>query len=106
VVNADEMPPVQTRNFRTTLLSRTSHYRIERLQALEDAELPVITHQRPACWMVLQGQVRFEGPQPFEAGAWRSVLVPAAAEGITAHLTKGTCLLRASVPDPMDRWLA
>ena len=94
------------RSFRTTLLSRNGHYRIERLEALEDAELPVVTHQRPACWMVLTGSVGFDAPVPLQAGPWRSLLVPAASEGLTARLTRGTCVLRASVPDPMDRWLA
>ena len=106
VTNADEVPPVQTRQFRTTLLSRTPFYRIERIEALQDADLPVVTHQRPACWMVLRGQVQFGDTHRVHAGAWRSLLVPAAAEGLTARLTAGTCLLRALVPDPMDRWIA
>ncbi len=106
ISNADRTPPVLTRHFRTTLLSRTPFYRIERLEALQDAELPVVTHQRPACWMVLQGQVSFDGPTSVTAGPWRSLLVPAAAEGMTARLQAGTCLLRALVPDPMDRWIA
>ena len=106
VAHADQVPPVQTRQFRTTLLSRTPFYRIERIEAMEDADLPVVTHQRPACWMVLSGQVRLGGPHPITAGPWRSLLVPAAAEGLAAHLTAGTCLLRALVPDPMDRWIA
>lgn len=106
VRNAAELPAVTTRQFRTTLLSRTEHYRIERLEALEDAETTVITHQRPACWMVLEGRVRFGGAQPVEAGPWRTLLVPAASEGLSARLDRGTVVLRAAVPDPMDRWLA
>ena len=106
VQNAADLPAVRTREFSTTLLSRTAHYRIERLEALEAAATTVITHQRPACWLVLEGRVRFDGAVPVEAGPWRSLLVPAASEGLTVHLDRGTVLLRASVPDPMDRWLA
>lgn len=106
VENALELPAVQTRQFRTTLLSRTEHYRIERLEALEDAEIPVITHQRPACWMVLEGRLRFGGATPVEAGPWRTLLVPAASEGLPVRIDRGTVVLRATVPDPMDRWLA
>ena len=106
VQNAADLPAVQTRQFRTTLLSRTEHYRIERLEALEDAEIPVITHQRPACWMVLEGRLRFGGATPVEAGPWRTLLVPAASEGLPVRLDRGTVVLRAAVPDPMDRWLA
>lgn len=106
VVHADGGTAVQTRQFRTTLLSRTPFYRVERVEALVDADLPVITHGRPACWMVLDGEVRFEGPEPIVAGRWRSLLVPAGAEGLTSRLKAGTCVLRALVPDPMDRWIA
>ena len=106
VTNAATIPPVQTRQFRTTLLSRTPFYRVELLQALQEADLPVVTHQRPSCWMVLEGEVRFEAPMPVRASRWRSLLLPAAAEGLVARLAAGTCLLRASVPDPMDRWIA
>jgi len=106
VVNANEVPPVLTRHFRTTLLTRTSHYRIERLEALDQIELPVVTHQRPVCWMVLAGEVQFHLPQQVTASTWRSLLIPAAADGVVAHLSKGASLLRASVPDPMDGWIA
>jgi mannose-6-phosphate isomerase len=106
VVNATSAPAILTRQFRTTQLSRTEHYRIERLEALENAELPIVTHDRPCCWMVLEGRVRINGPEPITAERWRTVLVPAAAEGLGAHLEAGTVLLRASVPDPMDRWIA
>ena len=37
VRNAADLPAVETRQFRTTLLSRTGHYRIERLEALQEA---------------------------------------------------------------------
>lgn len=106
VVHASEAPAIVTRQFRTTQLSRTPHYRIERLEALERADLPVITHDRPSCWMVLTGRVSIEGPQPVTAEAWRTLLVPAAAEGLRAKFDAGTILLRVSVPDPMDRWIA
>ncbi len=106
VVNALDMPPVLTREFRTTLLLNTRDYRMERLEALQDAALPVVTHQRPSCWIVLAGGVAISEPQRVEAGAWRTLLVPAAAEGMTAHFKKGSCVLRISVPDPMDRWIA
>jgi mannose-6-phosphate isomerase len=106
VENMHEMSALHTRQFRTTLVSATEHYRIERVEATEAADLPVITHQRPCAWMVLAGRVRFDGPTPFDAGPWRTVLVPASAEGLTAHLDAGTVLLRAAVPDPMDRWMA
>jgi mannose-6-phosphate isomerase len=106
VIHASEAPAILTRQFRTTQISRTPHYRIERLEALEGAELPIITHDRPTCWMVLSGSVRVEAPEPVVAGAWRTLLVPAAAEGLRAHLDAGTVILRASLPDPMDRWLA
>jgi mannose-6-phosphate isomerase len=106
VVHASEAPAIVTRQFRTTQLSRTPHYRIERLEALDHAELPVITHQRPSCWMVLSGRVTIDGACPVTADAWRTLLVPAAAEGLAAKLDPGTVLLRVGLPDPMDRWIA
>lgn len=106
VVHALEAPAILTRQFRTTQLSRTSHYRIERLEALESAPLPVVTHGRASCWMVLEGSVRFDEPEALVAGRWRTLLVPAASEGCVAHLEAGTVLLRASLPDPMDSWIA
>lgn len=106
VIHASQAPAIVTRQFRTTQLSRTKHYRIERLEALEGAELPLITHGRPSCWMVLSGRVTIAGPRPVTADAWRTLLVPAAAEGLTANFDAGTVLLRVTVPDPMDRWIA
>jgi mannose-6-phosphate isomerase len=106
VVHASDAPAILTRQFRTTQLSRTPHYRIERLEALESAELPIITHDRPSCWMVLSGRVRVAGAEPIAAGVWRTLLVPAAAEGLHAQLDAGTVILRTTLPDPMDRWLA
>jgi mannose-6-phosphate isomerase len=106
VVHALEAPAIMTRQFRTTQLSRTEHYRIERLEALDAASLPIVTHGRPSCWMVLEGSLRVPGADPVHAGRWRTLLVPAAAEGLEVHLEAGTVLLRASVPDPMDRWIA
>ena len=106
VVHALDAPAIRTRQFRTTELSRTGHYRIERLEALEAASLTVVTHGRPSCWMVLEGSVRFDEPEALVAGRWRTLLVPAASEGCVAHLEAGTVLLRASLPDPMDSWIA
>jgi len=105
-LHAAEAPAIVTRQFRTTQLSRTPHYRIERIEALEQAALPIVTHERPSCWMVLSGSVSIEGPVPVTADAWRTLLVPAAADGMVAHLHQGTVILRANLPDPMDRWLA
>lgn len=106
VIHASQAPAIVTRQFRTTQLSRTPHYRIERLEALERAGLPVVTHDRPSCWMVLSGSVTIAGPTPLKADAWRTLLIPAAAEGLIANFDAGTVLLRVSVPDPMDRWIA
>jgi mannose-6-phosphate isomerase len=106
VMHALESPAIMTRHFRTTQLSSTERYRIERLEALEATSLPIITHERPSCWMVLQGSLRIDGPEPLAATRWRTLLVPAAAEGLAVHVDAGTVLLRASVPDPMDRWIA
>jgi len=106
VVHALQAPAIVTRQFRTTQLSRTEHYRIERLEALEAASLPIVTHGRPSCWMVLHGSLRTTGADPVHADRWRTLLVPAAAEGLDVRLEAGTVLLRASVPDPMDRWIA
>ena len=43
VENIADLPAVQTRQFRTTLLTKSEHYRIERVEATEAADLPVIT---------------------------------------------------------------
>lgn len=105
-LHAAEAPAILTRQFRTTHLSRTPHYRIERLEALEAASLPIVTHERPSCWMVLAGSVSIEAETSIEAGPWRTLLVPSAAEGVVARLSKGAVILRANLPDPMERWLA
>lgn len=106
VVHALEAPAIVTRQFRTTQLSRTEYYRIERLEALEAVSIPIVTHGRPSCWMVLNGSLRTPGVDPVRADRWRTLLIPAAAEGLEVQVEAGTVLLRASVPDPMDRWIA
>jgi mannose-6-phosphate isomerase len=104
--NAATAPAVQTRSFRTTLLSRTDHYRIERIEAMQPASLEVITHQRPVCWLVLGGSVAIDGPAPVTANAWETLLFPACAEGRIAKLGAGATFLRITLPDPMDRFIA
>jgi len=97
---------VQTRSMRTTLLSRTDHYKIERIEALHATTLEVITHQRPVCWLVLGGDVCVDGQTPVSAQAWQTLLFPAISEGCVAKLAVGTTFLRITLPDPMDRFIA
>jgi mannose-6-phosphate isomerase len=104
--NAATAPAVQTRSFRTTLLSRTDHYKIERIEAMTATTLEVITHQRPVCWLVLSGSISVDGKTPVSASAWETLLFPAVSEGSTAMLSMGTTFLRITLPDPMDRFIA
>ncbi|MCE9618512.1 MAG: class I mannose-6-phosphate isomerase [Planctomycetes bacterium] len=104
--NASTAPAVQTLAFRTTLLCRTDHYKIERIEAMRATNLEVITHQRPVCWLVLGGSVTIEGDVPVAAKSWETLLFPASAEGRMAKLGLGTTFLRITLPDPMDRFIA
>ena len=104
--NAATAPAVQTRSMRTTLLSRTDHYKIERIEALHATTLEVITHQRPVCWLVLGGDVCVDGQTPVSAQAWQTLLFPAISEGCVAKIAVGTTFLRITLPDPMDRFIA
>ncbi len=104
--NAATAPAVQTRSLRTTLLSRTDHYSIERFEAMTATTLKVITQQRPVCWLVLQGSVHVTGEMPVTANAWQTLVFPAISEGRGAQLEMGTTFLRITLPDPMDRFIA
>jgi len=104
--NASTAPAVQTRAFRTTLLSRTDHYTIERIEAMHATTLEVITHQHPVCWLVLNGSISVDGETPITANAWETLLFPAVSEGRSAKLSMGTTFLRIKLPDPMDRFIA
>lgn len=104
--NAATAPAVQTRLFRTTLLSRTNHYTIERIEAMQPTTLEVITHQRPVCWLVLGGSVGVNGQTPVTAKTWETLVFPSISEGLTATLGLATTFLKITLPDPMDRFIA
>ncbi len=104
-------PAIEASGFRTVPLCRAEHFEIESIAAIErSASLEVITDGSPVAWMVLSGCVRFDGPRPgapgVTAGAWTTVLLPAASQGLTARMDAGTRWLRVTIPGRMGPMLA
>ena len=97
---------------RTTDLVKTPFFKIERIEALTDAMLPVITSGLPVVWMILSGGGRittsgassdsFEVQLPIGTTA----LMPAELAEAVARLEAGTSLLRVTLPSPMEGLIA
>ncbi len=109
---AEPASPIEAAGMRTILLLKTEHFVVERIEALTDAILPVVTSGLPVVWMILGGRVRITA---FAASAdstevdlpiGTTALMPAALENALARMVGETSLLRISLPSPMEGLIA
>lgn len=104
-------PPIEVRNVRTQPLAETPHFNIERIDALDDTEIDIVTSGIPEVWMVLSGRGQiFTGNQPIlEIKCGVTTLVPAALselEPASAAVQRGTSILRITLPSPVKGMIA
>ena len=104
--------PIEAAGMRTTELVKTPYFKIERIEALTDAVLPVITSGLPVVWMMLSGGGlitpsqasgdSYEAQMPIGTTA----LMPAELAEAVARLEGGSSLLRITLPSPMEGLIA
>ncbi len=88
--------PHEQDGLRTTRLSHTDHYVIDRIDALEAGTIPLAPDTAPEVLMMLQGSGR-AGDASLDPG--RTILLPAAMEQLDASLDAGASMLRITLPD-------
>jgi mannose-6-phosphate isomerase len=99
--------PIEAQGFRTTPLTETEYFVIERVEALETAELPVVTDDMPVVWMVVAGAGRLRGGgEDIALAPGVTALMPAALTDGVAMLEKGCALLEITLPSPMKGMIA
>ena len=100
--------PVEVGGLRTTPLVKTDFFAIQRIEALADTSLPIVTSGMPVVWMVLAGGGRIETPdaEPVEVATGRTVLMPAELAGSVARLAESSMLLVVTLPSPIEGLLA
>lgn len=85
-------------SFLTTHYIDTPFFSIERIEATEDAALPMIVDDAPAVLMVVEGHANIEHEQPIDATTGTTVLLPAGLSNAIMHMPKGTAVLRFDLP--------
>ncbi len=100
--------PVEVGGLRTTPLVKTDFFAIQRIEALADTSLPIVTSGMPVVWMVLAGGGRINTPdaEPVDVATGRTVLLPAELAGSVARLTESSVLLVVTLPSPIEGLLA
>jgi len=93
---------------RTTRLSLTDHFAIERLDVLTTSTIEVVTSGIPEVWMVLcgQGQIVPSDQPILQMHAGRTILMPAGLMRTDALLEPGLSLLRVTLPSPLKGKIA
>jgi len=91
---------LQDDSMRTTLLSNTSQYVIERIDAITDHTLTLVPRDAPEVLMVLSGLGVLDGPGAIPMEAGRTILLPATLDSTEARLEAGASILRITIPDP------
>ena len=103
---------MEAAGMRTTDLVKTPFFKVERIEALTDAMLPVITSGLPVVWMMLSGGGRI-APSHASSDSYEvqmpigtTALMPAELAEAVARLEVGTTLLRVTLPSPMEGLIA
>ena len=89
-----EATVIETGGIRTSLLSRTPYYAIERIEAMEHRAMPLATDDAPEVLMMIDGDAAL-GDTPIPRG--RTVLLPAKLAHQELQLDAGSSLLRITV---------
>lgn len=103
---------IEAAGMRTTDLVKTPFFKIERIEALTNAVLPVITSGLPVVWMMLNGGGRIVPSHPsvdsyeVQMPIGTTALMPAELAEAVARLDAGTSILRITLPSPMEGLIA
>lgn len=100
--------PVEVGGLRTTPLTRTEFFAIERIEAESDSSLTVVTSGLPVVWMMVRGGgwVEPAGGAAVELPAGATVLMPAELDEPVAVLREGAELLRITLASPIEGLIA
>ncbi len=85
--------------FLTTHYVDTTHFSIERVEASEDAALPLIVDDTPAVIMVVEGDMTIEHATQVDASVGTTVLLPVGLTNATLHMPKDAAILRFDLPE-------
>ncbi len=96
---ASPSPSLKSGPFASTLLTSTPYFEIERVEAVEDAVMPLVMDATPSVLMVLSGDPTIEHDHGFDAPRGTTVLLPASLRGAAVHMPRGSAVLRIDVPD-------
>ena len=91
--------PMASGPFQTTHLVGTPHFSIERVQATEDTELPLVVDNSPVVIMVVEGNTTIDHATPVDTPVGTTVLLPAGITDATLQLPKDAAILRVDLPD-------
>jgi mannose-6-phosphate isomerase len=99
--------PIETMSFRTTPLVETDYFTIERIEAREAAELPVVTDDLPVIWMMIAGRGTLAGGgEQLDLSTGATIVLPAKLEDAAARLEPGCTLLHVTLPHPTRGMIA
>lgn len=95
---SDEHERTRDGSTHTTRLSKTSHYHIDRIDAIDDDVITLETGDAPEVLMMLAGSAGLEGLHDTRLEKGRTVLIPAAMESVELRLAANASLLRVTLP--------
>jgi mannose-6-phosphate isomerase len=100
--------PAVVGGLRTTPLLKTGHFSLERIEAVADSRLPIVTSGMPEVWMLLGGRglIETSGTVDTDLPAGTTTLLPAGLERAAARLRRGTELIRITLPSPLEGMIA
>ncbi len=89
--------PLVSGHLQTTLLTSTSFFTAERIDALEDVAIDMSTDVSPRVLMTIEGEATIEHEHPVDASCGQTVLVPANTD-IMLSLRKDASILVFDIP--------
>lgn len=100
--------PIEVEGIRTTLLTETTHFLIERVEIECDRNFEIVVNGLPEVWMILDGMGEISGPKMpmMEVENGQTLLLPAALEGSAVRARSPLQFLRVSLPSPLKGKIA
>ncbi|MDP6480174.1 MAG: class I mannose-6-phosphate isomerase [Phycisphaerales bacterium] len=98
---ASPSPMLKSGPFASTLLTQTPYFSIERIEAVEDAAMPLVMDATPSVLMVLEGEMAIEHEHGFDAPRGTTVLLPAELRAALLQMPSGSVVLRIDLPGPI-----
>lgn len=103
--------PMEAGGVRTSRLLKCEHFALERIELLDADRLEIVTSGVPEVWIMLAGHGTVDGPDdeagesvPLDLG--RTVLFPASMPETEAQLSRGSVVLRVTLPSPVEGLIA